>query len=280
MNIPVDSAYNELLEIHDARAFLKKALEVRYRKKGKVNLADFSRRAGFSSRSFLSEYLAGKKGLSRESVGQLKMALKLPKPYLDLFSLLVGKDQPELLTRRLSVDEIEKQVGSIKVSLARQTEALMQIKDPARLLSRLTLFRVFASLGTEEEGASLHEVSTRSNLNPESVLDTLQFLINEGAITTQNGRYYARSNQIDLLKIADAASLADLTRSICTQIRAEANDIVSDSRNNVLFTSFSMQSHQLPELKEKLREAIFGVLDQFQDDRGDCVHEVFVCGKS
>ncbi|WP_413612977.1 hypothetical protein [Bdellovibrio sp. HCB-110] len=280
MNLPFDTSYSDLLEMQDARAFLKRALEVRYRKKGKINLADFSRRAGFSSRSFLSEYLAGKKGLSRESVGQLKTALKLPKPYLDLFSLLVGKDQPELLARRLSVEDIEKQMGSIKVSVARQTEAMSQIKDPSRLISKPTLFRVFAALGTEEEGASLSEIATRASMSPENVIESLQFLMNEGAITTQNGRYYVRSHQIDFLKMSDSSSLADLTRTLCSQIRADANEIAADSKNYIFYTAFSLQSHQLPEFKEKLREAIFGVLDQYQDDKGDSVHEVFLCTKS
>ncbi|GEM_PF-1403840 len=280
MNVSPDHNYNDLLEMQDARAFLKRALEVRYRKKGKINLADFSRRAGFSSRSFLSEYLAGKKGLSRESVSQLKSALKLPKPYLDLFSLLVGKDQPELLAKRLSPEDIDKQVGWIKTSVARQNEAMSQIKDPARLTSKPTLFRVYAALGTEDEGASLHEISMRTNMAPESLTDALQFLLNEGAITTQNGRYYVRANQIDFLKLSDVAGLADLTRSVCSQIRSDAMEIAVDSKNNIFYTAFSMQAHQLPELKEKLREAIFAVLDQFQDDKGDCVHEVFFCGKS
>ncbi|WP_374077255.1 hypothetical protein [Bdellovibrio bacteriovorus] len=280
MNLPFDTSYSDLLEMQDARAFLKRALEVRYRKKGKINLADFSRRAGFSSRSFLSEYLAGKKGLSRESVGQLKTALKLPKPYLDLFSLLVGKDQPELLARRLSVEDIERQMGSIKVSVARQTEAMSQIKDPSRLISKPTLFRVFAALGTEEEGASLSEITTRASMSPENVIESLQFLMNEGAITTQNGRYYVRSHQIDFLKMSDSSSLADLTRTLCSQIRADANEIAADSKNYIFYTAFSLQSHQLPEFKEKLREAIFGVLDQYQDDKGDSVHEVFLCTKS
>ncbi|WII72231.1 hypothetical protein QJS83_17345 [Bdellovibrio sp. 22V] len=280
MNTPLDGNYNELLEIHDARAFLRRALEVRYRKKGKINLADFSRRAGFSSRSFLSEYLAGKKGLSKESVGQLKTALKLPKPYLELFSLLVGKDQPELLTKKLTHDDIHKKVHSIKVSVARQAEALTQIKDPNRLITRPTLFRVFAALGTEDEGANLNEIVARTNLSSESVVDSLHVLINEGAITSREGRFYVRSHQIDFLKLSEPMVLADLTRTLCNQIKVDASTIAADTKNSLFYTAFSIQSHQLPEFKEKLREAILSVLDQYQDDKGDTVHEVFLCGKS
>lgn len=275
-----DSVYQELLDIENARQFLKRALEVRYRKKGKVNLADFSRRAGFSSRSFLSEYLAGKKGLSRDSVNQLKITLKLPKPYSDIFSLLVRKDQPELFTNKMSPEEIRQQVSYIKLALQRQMDARSQVKDPHRLLSKPTLFRVFAALGTEEEGASLAEISQRSRMSPESLSDPLNFLMEEGAVVSQNGRFYVRSSQMDFLSLSDAGKLADLTKTLCTQIRTEANEIASENKNNIFYTAFSTQSHFLPEIKEKLREAIFNVLDQYQDDRGDCVHEVFLCGKS
>ncbi|KHD89665.1 MAG: hypothetical protein OM95_00875 [Bdellovibrio sp. ArHS] len=272
--------YLDLLEASDAQTFLKHALDVRYKKRGKVNVADFSRRAGFSSRSFLSEYLAGRKGLSRESLSQIRTALKLPKPYLEIFSLLAAKSQPELLNPKLSGEEIEAKILATKNSIIRRNEALSQIKDPQRFISKPMLFRVFASLGAVDEGASLSEVAARAKLTPDVAQEMLQILIQEGAATFKDDRYYAPSHQIDFPKISSPASMVDLTRTMCSQIRTEAHEIALDPRNFVFYTAFSIPSHQLAEFKDKLREAIFGVLDQYQDDRGDCVHEVFLCAKS
>ncbi len=81
-----------LLELPHFRAFLAKVLNYRYAHKGKINYADFSRRAGFHSRSYLPEIISGKKGLSHDSLWKITNTLKLPQKYAKLFELLAQRD--------------------------------------------------------------------------------------------------------------------------------------------------------------------------------------------
>ncbi|KHD88399.1 MAG: hypothetical protein OM95_09750 [Bdellovibrio sp. ArHS] len=275
-----DHTPTDLLGASEARTFLKIALEIRYRKRGRINLADFSRRAGFSSRSFISEYLSGKKGLSRESLNQLKATLKLPKHYKDLFTLLAYRDQPELINQKFTPEELEKKIAAIKSSIVRQTEILERIQNPERLISSPILFRVFAALGTEEQGATLQDIATRTKLTPGNAAEYLQVLMQEGVVVFQDDRYFSPSMQMDFLRRSTPTSLADLLKALCSQMLTDAEDIPQDPKNSLFYTAFSIQSHQLPEFKERLREAISGVLDQYQDGQGDCIHELFLCTKS
>ncbi len=156
---------------------------------------------------------------------------------------------------------MKKQVGSIKVSLERQTEALAQIKDASRIISKPLLCKVFASMGTEDEGASLHEIAMRANLSPESVLEALQLLMTECAVTSQNMAVISYApNQIDLMKFSDATSekkkkkkkkkkLADLTKNVCNQIRSEANELAADPKKFAFLYSFFDASPPAPRIK-------------------------------
>lgn len=267
-----------LLSCADSRAFLSEALKLQYQKKGRVNLADFSRKAGFSSRSFLTEYLSGKKKLSKESLRQVKSALTLTKPYMQFFTLLVFKDQPELSTQTPA--EIEASLETLKKNLQQQESTKGLISDARKIVRKKDLFRIYAALGTEAEGANISEILTRTGMKLNDVQGGLQTLLEENVVVYQNQRFYARANQVDFLGFSDKEALSTLVKDVCEDFKSQASAITAEDRNFVFYSAFSVQSQQLPLFKKKLREALYSVLDEFQCDGGDQVHQVFLCSKN
>lgn len=267
-----------LLACADPRAFLSEALKLQYQKKGRVNLADFSRKAGFSSRSFLTEYLSGKKKLSKESLRQIKTALVLPKPYMQLFALLVWQDQPELATQ--SAAEVEATLEKHKTNLKQQETTKSLVTDTRRIVRKKDLFRLYAALGTEADGASLSEIITRTGMKLSEIQEGLQTLLEENVVVYENQRFYARANQVDFLGFSDKDALSTLLKDVCEDFKSQATSITAEDRNFVFYSAFSVQSQQLPLFKKKLREALYSVLDEFQCDGGDKVHQVFLCSKN
>jgi transcriptional regulator with XRE-family HTH domain len=271
------SLYTELANAEDARSFLKKALVLQYRRQGKVNIADFSRRAGFTSRSYLSEYLSGKKALSRESLQKIKTALKIPKQYVKIFILLVAKDQPGLFPE--TPENIPAKMEALKKAAYQQDAALSKIEDSDKIVCKRNLFRIYAGLGSEAQGASLAEISERTGLHLSEVNEGLQLLLQKNIVVLKNQRYYAISNQVDFLKIGVNQSFSLLVKDMASEIRMNAETILAQNENFLFYSAFSLQKHELPIFKEKLRDAIYGVMDQFQKDDGNHVQQVFLCSK-
>lgn len=266
----------KLLEATSPRVFLRNALEAKHYAKGRINISSFSRAAGFTSRSFISEYLVGRKNLSLESLRKIKSALKLSRDYAYFFSLLVIVEQPEL-SKEKQEDNL-KELNELREKLRNKEDSISKIVSPKKIIGKRNLFKVFAGLGSENEGASLKEIVQRTNLNLDIVKESLDTLLRYNAIYFHDHRFFACSSQVDFMKM-EGPELAHLTKEVCTEIRAQTDSLLKSENNLVFYSAFSVQSQQLPIFKEKLREAVLSVLDQFQNDNGDSVQQVFLCSQ-
>lgn len=170
-----------LSQAKSTRAFLGLALGQHYQKRGKVNLADFSRRAGFLSRSFLSEYLAGRKSLSQDSFKRIKDALKLPKAAAEFFHLLAVMEQPELAGPRLQKHGQTSQLSTLRARLENADEITSaRLKDPT-LVKSVQVHQIYASLGALETGASREEIASRTRLSDQTTENCLSMLLSGSA---------------------------------------------------------------------------------------------------
>lgn len=266
----------ECAKAENARSFLKYALAHQYNGRA-VNLADFSRRVGFSSRSFLSEYLRSKKSLSGDSLRAIRAALKLPAKYLTIFELLVFVEQPELLPPRLRRVDIKSRLKE-----ARERCNAVQnpgIKDVGRLVSIPQVFLVFASLGNLSVGTEVEAICKKTRLKTEAVISVLQILIEEGAVQKRGKRFFAASSKFDFLELDQKANLASMLSQAVAGFTHNPHQMLDDPNALVFYSAFSVATSRLPMLKERLREVVIEVMDEFQDDNGSDVREVLICSK-
>lgn len=271
------SQIEEFLACNDFNSSLKAALSLHYLKRGKINLADFSRRAGFSSRSYMSEVLAGKKGLSRDALTRIRGALKLPKPFLDMLEIRAYEDYRELApagSPSSSKSSASKRDHAATLLRALPTHIAAPHMDSKYVRSSL-LYRVYAGLGSLALGASLSEIAERTRLSELSVQSCLQKMQDAQIVEERSGRFFVQSSQLDLFGLNSRDGLSELVSDVCRDLRNDRDRIIDDPANTVFYTAYSTDAVRLPELKKRLKAAIFEVLDEFQVDDGDCVRQLF-----
>lgn len=266
----------ELLQANSSRVFLKKILEQQYKKRGGTNLSDFSRRAGFSSRSYLSEFLSGKKGLSLDALVKIKQGLKAPRLYSQLFELLAFQDNPSLRPRRYSVDDVRARIVEIKGRLGADALQEPAVKNVAKLVRKSFVFKIFAALGKVGVGATIAEVAARTRLPLPVIEEALRVLVGENTVQKIDDRFLPVNSTFDFLGLTEADGILELTRETSSNIHRNAKKILQEPHNLMLYTAFSIDKKNLAKFKTRLREAAYSIIDEFQKEDGDTVHTVFL----
>lgn len=273
----------DLAQCRDPRDFLKKILLLHYRSKGRLNLSEFSRRCGFSSRSFLNEYLNGKKKLSKDSLFKIRDALKFFKsPISKKFEILVFLDQAELRNQFMQTDSLNDQLSklqSIMISDASNSSKVDKPDDVENIIRKLHLFKIFASVGSLERGATVSEILAKTNIGTQKLLDALDFLVERKALRKIENRYLANNRRFDFLNFKNTEALVELCTEFCLELQKSAKKTISDENNAFFYSAFSIPKKHLPNLKKELQTQMLEIIDRYQDDSGEHVQQVFLCSK-
>jgi len=267
---------DELITSESFRTCLSLSLKLHYFNRGKkVNLSDFSRKADFAARSYVSELLSGKKGLSRDTLSRITHALAIPRPYIQLLESLAHLENPGLRSKEITERILEKKIRDLRKS-ARTLDLHKSEAQMASPIINPQVFEVYASLGTLDDGATLSEIITRSALSPSDIKRSLSILLKAELVRQEDDRYFAVSSQADFFGLKTHQGLGSLVSSVCKDIDSRREEILNDSANLVFHTAFTVDLSRRNQLKVKLREAIFKVLDEFQNDDGDRTQQLFV----
>ncbi len=222
----IDSALKDkLLLSKDYRKFLKILIESSANTRGEQ--AKLSRKAGFSSRSYLSELLAGKKGLSRDSASRLKNGLQLSKFWGNYFDCLVWLEHPELCPRNITLEQIKSKITQLRSDIKNLSENNKIEKTVAEHLHRPQVFQVYAALGSETKGASLKEIGERTGLQNPLIEKTLEQLLKSQAVRQLKDRYYAEVSKADALNFSKRNELSELIRLITLDLQKKRESIVA-----------------------------------------------------
>jgi hypothetical protein len=89
-------------------------------------------------------------------------------------------------------------------------------------------------------------------------------------------RYYAGSPQIDFQGLRTNEGLSKLITSMARELEKSTQSFVDPEHCLFLYTAFSVDSKKIPELRSRLKDAVFSILDEFQKDAGDKVERVIV----
>ncbi|KYG60959.1 hypothetical protein AZI86_18755 [Bdellovibrio bacteriovorus] len=268
----------KLLNETDPRSFLRSALKIQKSGAKPISVAEFSRHCGFSSRSFLSEYLSGKKKLSKESLRSIRHALNIPKMAQEYFALLVGQEQPELSP--LSQDKIAVEILRLRKSFKTGNRTPRTLGPLlGKVVSKKKCFLVYASLGDQEQGASLEDILKRSKLSKVEALRNIEILETSGLVTEKKGRYFANETAVDMLNFT-GKELGTLVGELGREIATSPAEFTDNPNNLVLYSVFSVETRQLAAFKERLRDAVYKVMDEFQSENGNSTQQVFICSKN
>ena len=260
----------ELSKSPSAQTFLNTLLKARGAK------AKLSRRAGFTSRSYLTELLNGKKGLSRDSLLRLKSSIKLPKPWPQFFEFLAWQSDPKLRPAHQTDLSVAETIKQLRYELKNRSIDSREKNSAANCIKSPQLFQVYAALGPPTVGATVLEIAARTKLAPRQITKYLNKLINAEAAVQRGDLFFAPISQADNLTIKNDLDLSEMVKLVTHDIHKNRDQILKEPHSLTIYSAFSVHRENLPQLKDKLQAAIFAVLDQFQDDQGDLVQQVFI----
>lgn len=263
-----------LLKTTDFKTFLFEALKYYFRKKERVNISEFSRKAGFSSRSYLTEVLIGKKGLSKDALRKIRNTLKVPKEISKIGECLAFLDFPELRPRNITDFLLKTQLKNSRSAFIKRLELDLNKEIKSKVTSSTSLYLVFASVGSVEEGAALEDIGFRCKLSNQTIDKNLKVLKEAGIVIEKSKRFYPVSDQIDFFDMKSSDGLAELIKRACNNLSDNAKEVIENLDNLTFYTAFSVDTVQVPELRRKLKEAIYTVLDDFQNDDGNTVRQI------
>lgn len=234
----------------------------------------FAKRSGYSTKSYISEVISGKKKLSLSSVDKFSKGLALNLTWKDYLETLVRIDlSVSTLDRKHLIQKLDKLKN--KLNLKNKSRNISESLSQTQKLLLSPLFpEVYASLGDSIHGSDLTTIEKRTKLEKPEIKNILIELVNAQIVRTEGDRYIVNTDAIDFSFIDTPEYFkADFFRSLD---KARNRFINQSNSNNSLFMTqtFSVQSNDLPELRKKLESVIFEFSQNSENSNGDTVADI------
>ena len=257
-----------LLAIDDYRAFIKKVMRIRSRSGVTLTYAKLGRLAGISSRSYPRDIVGGTKRMTPALLPKFARALGLTGDLRALFTDLVELSEPGARASGRSEEQIRFSLQRLRARLAQKTSSSFHIEQAFAVAE---LPRVYAALGTQEQGASQTEIERRTGLDEVVVAGVLAKMLEIGLAKKNGARFFPEKPHFSTtdLKASDVYKQHFLkqTEVVLSEARRKMN-----SDDNLFFSSaFSVKAKLLPELKTELRDLLLRYVDTSEVASGDKV---------
>lgn len=265
-------AIKRLATAGNYREFIHTWIEERSRV-GRFGFASIARVGGFKSRAFPRDVVLGKKRLTPRSLGKFTKGLGLPVDLAEVFRILVALEEPDCRAPREDVGRIERSLSFHRRRLLSRTGIHIKQESQAKIFED-DLMRIYASLGTEKDGASLQDVILRSRLPEISARMGIDRLLKLGIATWQKDRIYPNESFIVLESLQKSMPFQRRYERSCHRA-AKAAESHFDSPNKLFLTSaISIREVDLPRLKQELRKILTQFLETAETAEGDRVVEL------
>ena len=241
---------------------------------GKPNISALSRKAGFSSRSFIGDVVDGRRRLSPSSYPMLARALSLPARLRAYFHLLVIRDEPDLNFEQVDSLCLEIRLKELRLRLQSDLETVRnKDKKAEALLKARDMMDCYAALGS---GATLPEVAKRTGLSETYVAYVLEHFVGNSTAKKDGDRYVVDNPVVffdDLgknqnAKICYLQTLNELKR------KADAGFHAADCAFSQFV--FSVAPTQMPEFKRKLWDLMREFVESAESPDGDRIAKLAV----
>ncbi len=266
-----------VLESQDYRDFLSKLFIASSKEAKKFNYAAFSRKAGFTSRSFVREVVDGRKRLTSFSFPKFLKALSLPVPLRNYFTYLVWLEESELNHDKLSSEQIHQKIEEIRQRLSQSLLAAENSNSiSTALFKSYQVLEVYSALASRGPGTELSEVESTTGYETRVCLQVLRYLVSQKVVLEQAGKFkalnphavYSSVGTEDGIKTVFLDSLSVLKRKATSRWKGE-DQLYSQS-------FFSVPRKRLPELRKRLRDVLHEFIETYETDEGDCIGKLLV----
>jgi uncharacterized protein (TIGR02147 family) len=278
---PWDPAFQaRLLEAQDFKAFLRlffrsstaeKDDSTRHPKP--ITYAEFSRRAGFSSRSYILDVLEGRKPLGSAVMEKIARGLGLTSLWREYFRLLLAHSKSsDSETFQRNLDSIRK-----KLSKRSRISLIPPGKNQSKFspLIRTELPRIYAACGSEIDGASLAEVLARTRGEVEITESVLQKLESLGLLEKKGDRYYPRYAHLAFERFESENFFREDYLANLEVAKKRLDSGARLRRSSLFFSSTVCVKHsRMGEFSDRLRDLLHDFVSDVEASDGDCIADI------
>lgn len=261
------SALEQALGAKDWRQFLTRYVDGAQKAGASLNWSRLGRAAGFTSRSYLSEMISGKKRMNPISLRKISGALRLTGPSRLFFEIIASADEASNDTPLPLKAESLRKKALARLALnggtaERRRDSLFHSRDAMLVL---------ASLGSTESGATIQEIISRSKLSSNACTRALERATAAGLARKSGERYYVNFHD---LVVHDQGRRPDF-KSVYMESLRDAQTQASEQfeRQDALFYQMMMpvRAADMPRLRQRLREALDEFTEAAGNEQGDSV---------
>ena len=141
-------------------------------------------------------------------------------------------------------------------------------------LNSIDFFPVYASLG-DKNGASIEEIHARSGLGILRIKKALIHLIDAGYVIARKDTYFiANDNHVVQLNLTNK-QFQDYFKYRISVLNNKTIRGLSPSESSMI-TCISINSQDLPKIKEELRSAMIEIAEKYEVSLGDSLGELIL----
>ncbi len=264
----------EALKASNYREFLLAVLRAGQLNIPRGSLSALARRSGLS-KSFLTEVLRSKKGLSSRSLAKLSACFRLQGDHKRYFETLVARDERELREQvgLISDEDVAERLQYLRTRLLQKHDLGLQQsrwrRRSAKSFLSQDVFYVYAALGSTQKGTTMLEVSRKTNLDPVVVMRVLETLLAADWVRRQDDTYFASERAFDLQEIGEDIGFVQAFIESTKELSRKAEQLASAPDSLIFLSVVPVPENRLAEFKSRLRSMVLDVLDEFQDDSTD-----------
>lgn len=258
-----------LLEATNEREFLNIWYQWSKQNNAKLSYASITRKAGFSSRSYVRDVMTGERRLTLEALPRFIKALGLKGDLKLYFSHLVNfACDPDAANEAKKKDRILRLKNRIRVQF--ESKSAPRTHQMKTLYEGSFFLEVYAALGSLAQGANLDEISERTGKSKLFCQNALLKMIETDLVfqSKTSDRYFARESHNIFSKLGTEDSFK---KNYLTQLELVAHSakIKFDSEENLFFCSvFSIDPTKMPEFKNELRQLLLRFVDSSENPNG------------
>jgi uncharacterized protein (TIGR02147 family) len=258
------------------REFMQSYVDWRKTKRKSFGYASLAREAGFSARSYPRDVILGARPPTEGSISRFTRAMKLTGESARYFRLLVYRDRPELMQGSTEVD-LARLLEKSRVRLLRQ----INNRSQAELLNVYSQNKwplIYASLGSDSEGATPEEVSRRAHIPIDECERILAVLENQKIVKKNQDlrRYFSHNPHLIFQDLGQ--NLAFKEFFLNSLVRAKKDAQLNFNKNDRLFFSsvITIKKNELQKYRAKLRDLLDSFAETTESPNGDEVVSI-VC---
>ena len=170
-----------------------------------------------------------------------------------------------------NLEKAIKELQALKLDVAPVNSSILN-----GLIRSVNYYKIYASLGPVGIGATMTDICKRSKLTEQSVVRILEIMRRIGLVTFDGTHFIARQGNMDAFGLKGDEGLKLLAKEISSSFGRTASSIISSSEDSFVFTTFAIAPENLNAFKLKLRDVVFKLIDEYQDDAGSEVRQVLL----